>query len=313
MVKYSFGVDVGGTSVKIGFFEKEGVLLDAWEIPTRKEDNGTRILPDIAEAVLGKMSAEGINDDDVLGIGLGVPGPVGSDGTVYKCVNLGWGVFNVSQALSEITGLPVKAANDANIAALGEMWKGGGAGHSDIIMVTLGTGVGGGIIIDGRIVAGVNGASGEIGHIPVAEPEEEPDVCGCGKRGCLEQYVSANGFVRITKKYLEENPDLESSLRGKEVKCKAIFDAAKEGDPVAAHMVDVLCKKLGRALAGVACVINTDVFVIGGGVSKAGSIVMEGVEKYFRQYAFHASRNTKFALAKLGNDAGIYGGAALLL
>lgn len=313
-MKYSFGVDLGGTTIKIGFFETSGKLLESWEIPTRKEDSGSHILEDIARAIDGKMKEAGIDDDLVQGIGLGVPGPVGPDGTVYKCVNLGWGVFNVEQELSGLTGLPVRAGNDANVAALGEMWQGGGKGCRDIIMVTLGTGVGGGIIIDGKIAAGVNGASGEIGHMPIAEPEDEPDSCGCGKRGCLEQYVSANGIVRVTRRFLDANPEIKTSLVNDDsLTCKDIFDAAKAGDETALHMVDVLCKTLGRALASIACVINTGVFVIGGGVSKAGPVLIEGIQKYYRQYAFHASRDTRFELATLGNNAGIYGGAGLLL
>lgn len=314
MAKYSFGVDIGGTTVKIGFFESSGKLLDSWEIPTRTEDDGSHILPDIAQAVNSKMKEQGIDDDDVIGIGLGVPGPVSTDGVIHRCVNLGWGVFNVEHELSELTGLTVKAGNDANVAALGEMWQGGGKGYRDVIMVTLGTGVGGGIIIDGRIAAGVNGASGEIGHMPVEEPENEPDCCGCGKRGCLEQYTSANGIVRVTKRFLDQNPDRESSLRNfEDLTCRDIFDEAKAGDEVAVQMVDNMCRTLGRALAAIACVINTDIFVIGGGVSKAGKVLTDGIEKYYRQYAFHASRDTKFALATLGNNAGIYGGAGLLL
>ena len=314
MAMYSFGVDIGGTTVKIGFFEASGSLLESWEIPTRTVDNGKNILPDIAASVLGKLKELGIDDDYVKGIGMGVPGPVSDDGTVLKCVNLGWGVFNVCDELSKLTGMPVRATNDANAAALGEMWQGGGKGHKDVIMVTLGTGVGGGIIIDGRIMNGVNGASGEIGHIPVQDFDEETEVCGCGKRGCLEQYVSANGIARITKKYLQENPELQSTLRYvPTIDSRAIFDAAKDGDEVALHMVDVFSKILGRALAGVACVIDTEIFVVGGGVSKAGQIVIEGVQKYYRQYAFHASSKAQFALATLGNNAGIYGGAALML
>lgn len=313
-MKYSFGVDIGGTTVKIGLFEAEGVLLESWEIPTRKEDDGSHILPDVAKAISDKLLEKGIDDDDVRGIGLGVPGPVGTDGTIYKCVNLGWGIFNVEEELSSLTGLTVKAGNDANVAALGEMWQGGGKGHSDVIMVTLGTGVGSGIIIEGKMAAGVNGASGEIGHMPVKDFDEEDAVCGCGKRGCLEQYTSANGIVRVSKKYLEAHPEEETVLRNiEDLTCKDIFDAAKAGDEVAVKLVDNVCKTLGRALAAVATVINTDIFVIGGGVSKAGTILTEGVEKYYREYAFHASRNTEFALATLGNNAGIYGGAGLLL
>ena len=184
MKKYGFGVDIGGTTCKIGLFDMSGVIVEKWEIPTNTENNGAAILDDVAAAVLGKMEEKQISKEDVQGIGLGVPGPVGADGTVHKCVNLGWGVINVERLLSEKTGLLVKAGNDANVAALGEMWQGGGKGHEDVVMVTLGTGVGGGIIIGGKMVSGFHGAGGEIGHIKVQE--DETDTCGCGKKGCLE-------------------------------------------------------------------------------------------------------------------------------
>jgi len=198
MKKYSVGVDIGGTTVKIGIFKSEGELLKKWEIPTDKNENGTHILGDIAESIEKVLKEENISKDDVHGIGMGVPGPVKADGTVVKCVNLGWGIFNVEQALESIIGLKVKAANDANIAALGESWQGGGKGYDSMVMVTLGTGVGGGVIIDGKILAGINGAAGEIGHIKVSD--EETEECGCGKKGCLEQYASATGVVRCAKK-----------------------------------------------------------------------------------------------------------------
>jgi len=312
MKKYAFGADVGGTTVKMGLFETAGNLLETWEIPTVTENNGAAILPDISRTVAEKMNEKGINADEVEGIGMGVPGPVGSDGTVFKCVNLGWGVINVEQILSELTGLKVKAGNDANVAAMGEMWQGGGKGFSDVVMVTLGTGVGGGVIIDGKIVPGFNGAAGEIGHIPTREGETES--CGCGKKGCLEQYASANGFTRITKQYLAENPDVKTVLRdAPELSSKVIFDAAKEGDEAALHMVDEVGKMLGRALATISCVVNPQVFVLGGGMSKSGPILTDAIEKYYKEYAFHASRGTEIKLATLGNLAGIYGGVGMLL
>ena len=312
MKKYAFGADVGGTTVKMGLFETSGVLIDTWEIPTVTENDGASILPDISRTIAEKMEEKGISTDEVEGVGMGVPGPVGSDGTVFKCVNLGWGVMNVEKILSELTGFKVKAGNDANVAAMGEMWQGGGKGFKNVVMVTLGTGVGGGIIIDGKIIPGVHGAGGEIGHMPTCDDETE--TCGCGKKGCLEQYASANGFTRITKKYLAENPDVETVLRAApEVSSKVIFDAAKDGDEVALHMIDEVGKILGKALAIISCVVDPEVFVLGGGMSKAGTILTDCIEKYYKEYAFHASGETEIKLATLGNLAGIYGGVGMLL
>ena len=311
MKKYGFGVDIGGTTCKIGLFKMNGTLLSDWEIKTNTENNGASILDDVATAIEGKMKEEGITKDEVQGIGVGVPGPVTADGTVLKCVNLGWGVFNVAEVLGKRTGFPVKAGNDANVAALGEMWQGGGKGYSDVVMVTLGTGVGGGIIVNGKIIAGSNGAGGEIGHIMVNE--EETDVCGCGKKGCLEQYASATGIVRMAKKALATE-SRETTLKSlSELTAKDIFDAAKAGDAVAMELVEKLGEVLGSALAAVACVVNPEVFVIGGGVSKAGTILIDVTEKNFMDRTFHACRNAKFAMATLGNQAGMYGCVQMLL
>lgn len=311
MKEYGFGVDIGGTSVKLGLFRTSGELLDKWEIPTRKEDGGSQILPDVAESVKEKLEERGIDTEDVQGIGVGVPGPVTPEGVVRRCVNVGWGVFNVEETLSGLTGYPVKAGNDANVAALGELWQGAGKGAKNIVMVTLGTGIGSGVIIDGNIVAGATGAGGEIGHLPVND--DETLTCGCGKKGCLEQYASATGVVTLTKRALEAS-DLPSSLRElKEPTAKDLFDAAKEGDTLALEVLEQFGKILGKGLASVACVVNPEVFVIGGGVSKAGKIITDVVEKYFVPYAFHACRETQFKLAELGNDAGIYGCVKMIL
>ncbi len=289
MKKYAFGVDIGGTTIKMGFFETTGELLEKWEIPTRTEDNGVNILPDIASEIDKKLGEKSIDKSDVEGVGVGVPGP----------------------ELNRLTELKVKVGNDANVAALGEMWQGGGKGYKNIVMVTLGTGVGGGVIINEKIVAGSDGAGGEIGHINMKENEKE--ACGCGNHGCLEQYASATGIVRTTKKFLEEHPDAETELNAKTVTAKDIFDCAKNGDEVAEKMVDRTAKILGRGLSQIACVVNPQVFVIGGGMSKAGSLLIEKVQNYYQQYAFHAARNTYFKLADLGNDAGIYGGVRMIL
>ena len=312
MKKYAYGVDIGGTTVKMGFFETTGKLVDTWEIPTRTENSGELILPDIAASIKENNEKHGIEMGDIEGIGMGVPGPVKDDGTVLRCVNLGWGVFNVAQSLSVLCGgIKVKAGNDANVAALGEMWQGGGKGYSNVVMVTLGTGVGGGIILNGKMLFGVNGAGGEIGHICVDENETE--ICGCGNTGCLEQYTSATGVVRLATRAMASS-DKKSALRDLEtVTAKDVFDLAKIGDELAKTVVDEQAHILGRTLAQIACVVDPEIFVIGGGVSKAGSILTDAVKEYFVKYAFHACRGTKFALAELGNDAGIYGAARSIL
>jgi len=308
---YGFGVDVGGTTVKIGFFETVGKLIDKWEIKTDTSNNGKEILPDIAQAIDNKLAQEGISKSEVEGIGIGVPGPVRSDGVVNICVNLGWGVMNVAEELGSLTGLKVKVGNDANVAALGEMWQGGAKGCSDVIMVTLGTGVGGGIIVDGHVVAGFNGAGGEIGHITVNNDEIEP--CNCGQYGCLEQYASATGIVRMAKRKLAKTAE-ETSLRNfPDVTAKDIFDEAKAGDQVAIRLVDELGEILGAALSNMACVVNPEIIVIGGGVSKAGQILIDTIRQHYVETAFHACRDTRFELAALGNDAGMYGCMKLVL
>lgn len=311
MKKYGFGVDVGGTTIKMGFFETDGKLLDKWEIKTDTTNGGGNILSDIAKSIDNKLAQEGISKSDVQGIGVGVPGPVNSKGVVLKCVNLGWGVFNVEEALSNLTGLMVKAGNDANVAALGEMWQGAGKGSEDMIMVTLGTGVGGGIIVDGKVIAGANGAGGEIGHITVNEDEIE--ACNCGQYGCLEQYASATGIVRMAKRKLAKT-DAQTSLTSvEELSAKAIFDEAKSGDAVAVELVEELGKILGGALSNIAVVTNPEVIVIGGGVSKAGQILIDTIQKHFTESVFHACKETRFVLAGLGNDAGMYGCVKMLL
>ena len=309
-MKYVFGVDIGGTTVKLGFFDTEGNILEKWEIPTRKDLGGKYILPDIAESITDKLMEKGITKEEVVGVGVGVPGPVDADGVVFKAVNLGWDIFSVSNTLGDLINLPVKAGNDANVAALGEMWKGGGKGHDDLVAVTLGTGVGVGIIVQGKLLAVATGAGGEIGHIHVEDNEE--DRCGCGKKGCLEQYGSATGIVRIANRVLAAT-DEASVLREGELTAKAVCDAAKAKDAVAIKVMEQFGAYLGRGLAAIACVVNPEVFVIGGGVSKAGEMLFDYIRPYYEKYVFHGSKNTKFALATLGNDAGIVGAARLVL
>lgn len=309
--KYAFGVDIGGTTVKMGLFDEEGTVLEKWEIPTNTENHGSAVLPDIAAEIEAKSAEKNIAKEDICGIGVGVPGPVDRHGNVLGCVNLGWKEFNVEETLGEMTGLKVCAGNDANVAALGEMWKGGGEGHESIVMVTLGTGVGGGVIIDGHILAGANGAAGEIGHMPVNRHETE--CCGCGKKGCLEQYASATGIARMARQKLAQT-ERETMLREiPDVTAKDVFDAAKNGDAVGLELVEELGERLGTALARIGAVCNPEAFVIGGGVSKAGTILTDVITKYYREVAFHAMTDTPIVLAELGNDAGIYGCVRMVL
>lgn len=310
-MKFGFGVDVGGTTVKLAYFDETGNLLDKWEIPTVTEDNGSKILPDIAASVENYIQKNQLDRSSIIGIGLGVPGPVSRQGVVNRCINLGWGVFNVEQALSQLTGMPVKAGNDANVAALGECWKGGGMGYSTMVMATLGTGVGGGVVIDGKILYGAHGSGGEIGHIVLKK--EESNACGCGKYGCVEQYCSATGIVNTAKRHMNCST-IPSSLRSiSQLTCKDIFDAAAAGDALAKEILEIVYDHLAEFISDVCCVIDPEIVVIGGGVSKAGDVLIEGFRPYIHRYIFHACSGVEFALAKLGNDAGAYGAFKLVL
>lgn len=310
MKNYCFGIDVGGTTVKMGLFQIDGKVLDKWEIATRTENGGEAILPDIAASALAKLEEMGIDKAEVAGIGIGIPGPINDEGIVPHTANLGWGYKEVTRELEELTGLPCKGGNDANVAALGEMWKGAAAGHKSGVMVTLGTGVGGGIIIDGRILTGTNGAGGEIGHIHV--DDDIPGYCGCGNQGCLEQVASANGIVRLAK-WMLQGREVRTSLDTDTMSAKDIWDAVKSGDEFAVEVADRFGKYMGTALANIANTVDPEVFVIGGGMSKAGPVVLDYIQKYYVKYAFRACRGAQFVLATLGNDAGIYGTARMVI
>ena len=309
-MRYCFGVDVGGTTVKMGLFQTDSVLIDKWEIPTRKELAEDVILADIADAIQKRMTKHQVQKEDVVGIGVGVPAAVTGEGFVKRVANLGWIEKDVKKELEELTGILVKVANDANVAALGEMWKGGGEGYNSLVMVTLGTGVGGGIILNGQILTGINGGGGEIGHILANRNETE--CCGCGKKGCLEQYASATGIANLAKKILAENTG-DTMLKKEDLSAKTVFDAVKAGDEVAIEVAEQFGSYLGYALADLGAVLDPEIFVIGGGVSKAGDIIFTYVKKYYEERTFFTCKDVKFALAKLGNDAGIYGAAKLVI
>ena len=310
-MRFGFGIDVGGTTVKLAYFDESGKMLDKWEIPTNTDNNGIRVLPDIADSIKDYLQRNSIRKEHIIGIGIGVPGPVSEDGIVNKCVNLGWDVKDLHGELSALTGFPVKGGNDANVAALGECWKGSGNGCKNMVMATLGTGIGGGVVLGGKIIAGVHGAGGEIGHMILNPEETEP--CGCGNYGCAEQYCSANGSVRLAKRYLAAHDNATPLRDLRNLRCKDLFDAGDQGDPTALAILDQYYTLLGRFLANICCTIDPEVIVLSGGVSKTGQPIIDGVAKYFRKYAFHACQETRIVLATLGNDAGAYGAFKLAL
>jgi glucokinase len=310
MKEYAFGIDIGGTTVKIGLFNKEGNVLDKWEVPTVTEGGPDAILPNVAESIKNKMTQKGISPENVEGVGAGSPGAITADGHLVDAVNIGWKELNLSEELTKLLKLPVKSSNDANVAAFGEMWKGAGKGCSNMVMVTLGTGVGGGIIVNGQILSGATGGGGEIGHLHVED--DETDACNCGNKGCLEQYASATGIVRLAKKRLAEDTEA-SVLRDGEITAKAVFDAVKAGDKTAVEIAERFGVYLGKGLGMIASVVNPEIIVIGGGVSKAGEILLKYIEPNFKKYAFPPCSHAKITLAELGNDAGIYGAAGLIL
>lgn len=310
-MKYCFGVDIGGTTIKIGLFDDTGNSIEKWQIPTRKGDCCCKVIPDLIGALLGKIEEKNITKEEMIGIGLGAPGPVSKEGILFDCPNMGWEDRPLAKEVSQAMGIEnVKLGNDANVAALGEEWQ-LGKGEGVFVMVTLGTGVGGGVIVDGKILEGNHGAGGEIGHLVVNRKEEE--YCGCGKKGCLEQYASATGIVRLTKKALAKT-EIPSVLRKeKEVTAKEVLDAAKNHDVLADQVMECVCDYLGMALANMTCVVDPGCVVIGGGVSKAGAFLVEKIKKHYMKYAFSDTKEVVFSIATLGNDAGIYGCARMIL
>ena len=310
-MKYGFGVDLGGTTVKIAYFDENGTMLAKWEIPTVTENDGKQILPDIAASIQQYIQQKTIDPADIIGVGIGVPGPVNSKGVVNKCVNLGWGIFNISEELSALVGFPVKAGNDANVAALGEYWKGGGKGCENMVFVTLGTGVGGGIVVEGRLLHGSHGSGAEIGHVVLNR--DEPEACNCGKHGCVEQYCSATGIVRLAKRALAASEENSELRRCTELTAKDIFDWGKAGDPLAMQILDQYYAYMGEFLGSTCSIVDPEAVVLGGGVSKAGQMLLGGIRPYFDKYVFHAASGARFALASLGNDAGAYGAFKLAL
>ena len=314
MRPYAFGVDIGGTAIKLGLFTTTGELIEKWSIHTRTQDGGEHILPDVIASVREKLAERELLWTQVEGVGMGVPGPVQEDGTVLRCINLGWDVFNIPEKIRSIEPHihRFRVTNDVNAAALGEQWKGGARGHRNAFMITLGTGIGGGLVIGERIINGSGGGAGEIGHFRVNPYETE--ACKCGAHGCLEQYCSATGLRRSAQRAMRETPDIATTLKDdSHLTAKSICDAAKAGDVLAVQLLDQLGDRLGWALTAAAGTVDPEIFVIGGGLSNAGDILLDAIVRGYRAHSFHAIRNTQFTLAQLGNDAGIYGCVRMLL
>ena len=312
MQKYIVGVDIGGTTIKLAIFPVGERAIHTWEIKTTDREHITEIWHDIAEAIKAKFAELGYELTQLAAVGMDLPGPICDNGYLPWCVNLGMGACYPAKELSDaLDGIPVAASNDANAAALGEVYYGAAKGADNAALFTLGTGVGGGIIVGGKIVAGNRGVGGEVGHF-VVNPEET-EYCNCGNRGCLEQYTSATGMVRVAKRLMAKG-QLKSKLYDlpeEDLSAKAICDKAREGDELGLEVIDIYSRYLAIAASHIALTIDPDVIIIGGGVSRAGKILIDKVEEYFTEYTHIAEKKAKFVIAELGNDAGTYGSAAL--
>lgn len=315
--KWLVGVDLGGTTTKLAFINPYGEILHKWAIPTDISNEGKNITLNIAKSIDMKLEELGHEKDQVMGIGMGAPGPVDlSSGVIFEAVNLGWREpYPLKDLLEVETSLPAVIDNDANCAALGEMWKGAGNGAKDIVCVTLGTGVGGGVIANGDIVHGVSGAAGEIGHITSLAEGGAP--CNCGKTGCLETIASATGIVRLAQEMLDQNnPSGEMAEIYKNtglVTAKDVFDAARRGDEAALIVINTVALHLGIALANIANTMNPEKIVLGGGVSRAGDVLLNPVKEQFLKNSFpRVAQSTEISIATLGNDAGVIGAAWLV-
>ncbi len=306
-----FGIDIGGTSIKAGLFGDDGELLDKWSFATIKKESSENILQSLADFILDKIETFPLDKNEIVGIGVGIPGPVTEDGEVLEMANLGSGRINLNETLSKMTGLKVRAGNDANLAALGEQWMGSGKGCKDMMLITLGTGIGGGIVLNNHILTGSKGAAGEIGHMTVNSKEQR--ICGCGKRGCLEQYASATAVVRIAKDLLKDRTEASALQDFEKISARDVFDCAKTGDKLALEVVDQACVYLGLALSYAGQLVDPEVFVIGGGVSQAGSIIVDKTKASYNDNVIESLKNKEIRIASLGNDAGMYGAAKLIL
>lgn len=318
MSKKIIGIDLGGTSVKFAILTQEGEVQEKWSIKTNILDEGSHIVDDMIESINHRLKLLNLSAEDFIGIGMGSPGVVDREkGTVIGAYNLNWKTLQpVKEKIEKATGIPFFIDNDANVAALGERWKGAGENQPDVVFMTLGTGVGGGIVAEGKLLHGVAGAAGELGHITV--DFDQPILCTCGKKGCLETVASATGIVNLTRRYADEyagDAELKKLIdNGEDVSAKIVFDLAKAGDELALIVYRNFARYLGIACANIGSILNPSTIVIGGGVSAAGEFLLDGVRKFYEENSFPQVRtSTKLALATLGNDAGVIGAASLVL
>lgn len=310
-MKHCVGIDVGGTTIKFGLFCEDGTLLKKWEIPTRPEGRKEKLYEDMAASVREQVEAEGLAVAELVGVGVGIPGPVMPDGSICALVNLGLYDLNIDRELpSYLDGVRVAAVNDANAAALGEVWQGGGKDFDSMVLLTLGTGLGCGIIEAGRLVAGSFGMGGELGHI-IMNPKE-PEACNCGGHGCLDQYASATGIARVARRVLAACEEPSSLREVEQITAKDVLDAAKAGDRLAAESVRRSMHYLGWAMAYVSHMTDPQCFVIGGGVSRAGQYLLDIIREEYESFMHIKKPEAAICLATLGNDAGIYGAARLI-
>lgn len=307
-MRYGFGIDILGTHVQFGFFEETGDLLDKWQLTLPGDWDSNRIIPAIAEEVERYLSQKRIFEDDIIGIGVGVPGPVSSSGVVNKCVNLSWGVFNIERALAGLTGFHVKASNTANLSALGEYWQ--DSSIRNMVFMVMNAGLGGGIICNGVLINGSNGGAGEIGHIIVNKEEEE--ACSCGRYGCAEQYCSPIGIVRVARRQMKATRTPSVLRNRRYFDYRDVLHAASMGDKLARDVMSQVYDHAGHALAAVCCVTNPDTIVLGGEFCKIGQPAIDGISRAFRKYVFHANENVRFCLAALGQDDVLYGAFKLV-
>ena len=318
MSKKIIGIDLGGTSVKFAILTQEGEVQEKWSIKTNILDEGSHIVDDMIESINHRLRLLGLGAEDFIGIGMGSPGVVDREkGTDIGAYNLNWKTLQpVKEKIEKATGISFFIDNDANVAALGERWKGAGENQPDVVFMTLGTGVGGGIVAEGKLLHGVAGAAGELGHITV--DFDQPILCTCGKKGCLETVASATGIVNLTRRYADEyagDAELKKLIdNGEDVNAKIVFDLAKAGDELALIVYRNFARYLGIACANIGSILNPSTIVIGGGVSAAGEFLLDGVRKVYEENSFPQVRtSTKLALATLGNDAGVIGAASLVL
>ncbi len=304
-MNYIMGIDVGGTTVKIGQFSEDLTLLSKWEIHTDKKNQGLNIIEDIIASIKDHVPLE-----EIIGYGFGVPGPV-KDGVVIECVNIGWPndyhLASITKTLTDNDHIYVE--NDANVATLGELSKGAAKNYHSAVMLTLGTGIGGGIVIDDQVVGGADGAAGEFGHIQIERTDGFP--CNCGNTGCLETVASASGIKRLYQQNKIMNP-FQTKNHLEDPSAKKIMNLAKEGDELASYTIDQVASYLAYASHIISLSVNPEVIIFGGGVSKAGTFLLDKVEALFGHYPFKATKQTKFLLATLGNDAGMVGAAGLV-